>query len=157
MHSEYLRRLYLNNDLAEGRLEVAGKTIAPSDIRGPIFAVGAERDHVAPWKSVYKIRRLTDTDVTFALASGGHNGGIVSEPGRPHRHYRIRTHRHNDIHVGDDDWAAAAEPRDGSWWEAWAEWLSAASGTPVTAPGMGNAVADLDPLCDAPGTYVFQD
>ncbi len=91
MHSEYLRHLFLDNDLAEGRYKVGERPVALTDIRAPIFAVGTEKDHVAPWKSAYKIKLLTDTDVTFLLTSGGHNAGIVSEPGHPHRHYRVTT------------------------------------------------------------------
>ena len=93
MHSEYLRKLYLGNDLAEGRIDVDGRPVALSDIRAPVFAVGTERDHVAPWPSVFKIQALTRTDVTFVLTSRGHNAGIVSEPGHPRRSYRTGTKR----------------------------------------------------------------
>lgn len=152
MHSEYLRRLYLNNDLAEERLDVGGKPVALSDIRVPVFAVGTERDHVAPWKSAYKIQSMSDAEVTFALASGGHNGGIVSEPGHPRRHFRIHTTAEHAGHVGPDEWLKLAEQRDGSWWTAWAAWLDARSSAKVKTPA-----TKLSSVCAAPGTYVFQD
>jgi polyhydroxyalkanoate synthase len=79
MHSDYLRRLFLNNDLAEGRFIVTGKPVVLGDIRVPIFAVGTVSDHVAPWHSTYKIHLQTDTEVTYLLTTGGHNVGIVSE------------------------------------------------------------------------------
>ena len=75
MHSEYLRRLFLNNDLADGHLSVEGKPITLTDIRAPIFAVGTVGDHVAPWRSTYKINLQTESDVTYLLTSGGHNAG----------------------------------------------------------------------------------
>tara|TARA_R110000744_G_scaffold125730_3_gene231465 strand:- start:18584 stop:20437 length:1854 start_codon:yes stop_codon:yes gene_type:complete len=156
MHSEYLRKLYLDNDLAEGRFMIDGRPVALSDIREPIFAVGTVKDHVAPWPSVFKIQALTDTDVTFALTSGGHNAGIVSEPGHPRRSYRIGTKRALDRQLDPQTWMANSEPRDGSWWDAWMFWLDGHSGEPATPPAMGDPKAGYPPIADAPGTYVFQ-
>lgn len=158
MHAEYLRKLYLDNELAGGRFMVEGRPAALQNIRVPLFAVGTERDHVAPWRSVYKLHLLADTDLTFVLTGGGHNAGIVSEPGRPHRSFRIALRRHDDICLSPDEWVAAAEVREGSWWLAWAEWLAAHS-TPERVPapsGPGLAEAGYAPLGDAPGQYVLQ-
>jgi polyhydroxyalkanoate synthase len=84
MHSEYLRQLYLNNDLAAGRYKVHGEVVELSGITLPMFVLGTEADHVAPWKSVYKARGLTrSSDFTFVLTSAGHNGGIVCGPEIP--------------------------------------------------------------------------
>jgi hypothetical protein len=81
MHSEYLRKLFLHNDLAEGRYLIEGKPISLSDIHVPLFVVGTVRDHVAPWKSTYKINYQVEADGTYLLTSGGHNAGIVAPPG----------------------------------------------------------------------------
>ena len=157
MHAEYLRRLYLDNELASGRFLVDGRPAALQNIRVPIFAVGTERDHVAPWRSVHKIHLLTDVEVTFVLTSGGHNAGIVSEPGRPNRRFRITTRRHGDAWRGPDEWFAAAQVREGSWWTAWLEWLAARSSSEsVPAPAMGAPAKGYAPLADAPGAYVLQ-
>jgi polyhydroxyalkanoate synthase len=156
MHSEYLRKMFLNNDLAEGRYEVEGHAVALSDIAGPLFVVATESDHVAPWHSVHKIHLMADTEVTFVLTTGGHNAGIVSEPGHPHRSYRIATHIDHEGYLDPDSWAAAAERREGSWWPAWFEWLGRHSGAPVAPPNMGAPEQGLPPLGDAPGTYVKQ-
>jgi polyhydroxyalkanoate synthase len=156
MHSDYLRHLFLENALARGKFKVGGKPVALTDIRVPILAVGTTTDHVAPWKSVYKIRLLTDTEVTFVLTSGGHNAGIVSEPGRPRRSHQIATSRHADKYMDPDAWAAATPKREGSWWPAWQAWLAERSGAKAPPPATGNAKAGYAPLYDAPGTYVLQ-
>ncbi len=154
MHSEYLRRLFLDNDLSAGKFDVDGRAIALTDIRAPIFAVGTETDHVAPWRSAYKVQLLTDTDVTFVLTSGGHNAGIVSEPGHPRRYYRIKETRHGDPYLGPESWLEAATQHQGSWWPEWGDWLDARSTKPGAVPPMGNE--DYPPMSDAPGSYVLQ-
>lgn len=155
MHSEYLRRLFLDNDLAEGRLEVDGRPVALSDIRVPAFVVSTKTDHVAPWRSVYKFHFLSPAEITFVLTAGGHNAGIVSEPGHPGRSYLIQTRTGEDHYVGPDEWAAAAERREGSWWLAWEAWLEARSTTEQDSPATLGA-PDYPPLGPAPGTYVME-
>uniref|UniRef100_B0T0L9 Poly-beta-hydroxybutyrate polymerase domain protein n=1 Tax=Caulobacter sp. (strain K31) TaxID=366602 RepID=B0T0L9_CAUSK len=151
MHSQYLRALFLDDDLAEGRFQVDGRPVALEDIRSPVFAVGAERDHVAPWRSVFKIHLSVGAAVTFLLTSGGHNAGIVSEPGRPGRHWRRRTRPAGGRYVGPEAWLDLAEAGEGSWWPAWTQWLDERSGAPIEPEALHTA-ADLGP---APGTYVF--
>jgi polyhydroxyalkanoate synthase len=154
MHSEYLRQLFLNNDLAEGRYRVDGRPVVLTDIRLPVFAVGTETDHVAPWRSVFKLHLLLDTDVTFLLTSGGHNAGIVSAPIRSQRHYRLRCKSEADHYLDPDTWWNETPVQEGSWWPAWVQWLVHRSGTPVPARGPGGS--KFLPLADAPGTYVLE-
>lgn len=158
MHSEYLRSLFHENRLSRGRFAVDGKTLALRDIRVPVFALGATRDHIAPWQSVYKITLITDTEVTFALASGGHNSAIVNPVnGHPRARYQIMTQNRQDPYLGPERWTAAAPPKKGSWWPEWQDWLAARSTKQkVAARTPGAADRGYPPICDAPGTYVFQ-
>ncbi len=155
MHSEYLRSLFLDNDLAEGRFLVDDRPITVHDIRVPVFAVGTERDHVAPWRSVFKFHFLADAEIAFVLTNGGHNAGILSEPGHEQRHFRIGLHRHGEHYVDPDSWLAANPYREGSWWPAWSAWLAQRSGTPVAAPSLGREHGEFAPLEEAPGGYVL--
>jgi polyhydroxyalkanoate synthase len=154
MHSEYLRQLFLDNDLAEGRYRVDGRPVALTDIRAPVFAVGTETDHVAPWRSVFKLHLLLDTDLTFLLTSGGHNAGIVSEPTRSDRRYRMRGKSERDPYLDPEAWVRETPALQGSWWPAWVRWLAERSGAPVPVPAAGGA--RLGPLANAPGTYVLE-
>ena len=157
MHSEYLRELFLNNDLAEGRFVVEGRPVALSDIHLPVFAVGTLRDHVAPWRSTYKVNLQLDADVTYLLTEGGHNAGIVSEPGRNGRSFQVMTKRAGDHYHDPDTFVEMAPRKEGSWWPEWVAWLSDHSGVPTRPPAMGAPDAGYPLLGDAPGTYVMQD
>jgi poly[(R)-3-hydroxyalkanoate] polymerase subunit PhaC len=154
MHSEYLRRLFLHNDLSEGRYLVDGKSVAMSDIRAPMFVVGTVRDHVAPWRSVYKIHYQVDADVTFLLTSGGHNAGVVAPPSEEGHSYQVKTKAEHEPYIGPDEWLKAAPNVEGSWWPEWTRWLTARSGEPCEPPRIGVAGSDGQSLLDAPGDYV---
>jgi len=154
MHSEYLRKLFLDNDLAEGRFIAGGEPVALADIRLPVFAIGTEHDHVAPWRSTYKINLQVAGDVTYLLAAGGHNAGIVSEPGHDHRYFQVATKAANTRYLDPQRFLAEAPRTDGSWWPQWTAWLNAHSGAAVSPPSMG--LPGQPPLGDAPGTYVLQ-
>jgi polyhydroxyalkanoate synthase len=154
MHIEYLRHLYLQNELAEGRFVAGDMPVALDDLHLPIFLVGTERDHIAPWHSVFKLHLLNDGDITFVLTSGGHNAGIVSEPGHPHRHFRIHTRAAGGHTRGPDEWQRDTPPQDGSWWAEWNKWLGAHSTKTIAPPAMG--APGFKPICDAPGTYVLE-
>jgi polyhydroxyalkanoate synthase len=154
MHSEYLRKLFLRNDLAEGRYAVDGKPIALSDVHTPMFVVGTVRDHVAPWKSVYKIHYQVDADVTFLLTSGGHNAGVVAPPGEQGHSYQVKIKPTDAPYLGPDEWLKAAPMVEGSWWPEWTNWLAAQSGERIAPPSMGSVGVGDKALPDAPGDYV---
>ncbi len=156
MHSEYLRKLFLENQLAQGKFEVDGEPVSLADISQPIFSVSTTHDHVAPWHSVYKLHLLADTDLTFVLANRGHNGGIVSEPGHKGRRYQIRKSAEAAKYIPPDKWREDTPVVEGSWWPALVDWLAERSGEKVSPPSMGAPESGYTPTQDAPGTYVYQ-
>ncbi len=112
MHSEYLRHLFLNNDLAEGRYR--GRRQGRRADRHP--RAHLRRRHRRATTSrrgapAYKIHLLADTEVTFLLTTGGHNAGIVSEPGHDGRSYQVMTKNSVDRYVDPDAWAGKRRAR----------------------------------------------
>jgi polyhydroxyalkanoate synthase len=157
MHSQYLRGLFLHNDLAAGRFRVGGRPVALSDLDRPIFCLGTETDHVAPWPSVFKLHLLTDAEITFALTTGGHNAGVVNPPGLTRHSHRLHTRRRDDKYLEPETWLAQAVQHPGSWWPQWQRWLARHSSPRRAAPpAMGAPERGCAPLCDAPGSYVLE-
>jgi polyhydroxyalkanoate synthase subunit PhaC len=156
MHSEYLHRLFLDNDLAEGHFVAGAAPIALSDIHTPIFAVATVQDHVAPWRSVHKIHLLTDTEVTFVLTTGGHNAGIISEIGHKGRSYQVMTRPADGHYMDPDAWQATAPRTDGSWWPAWTAWLDRRSSAFIDAERFDDPARAAASFGPSPGTYVLQ-
>jgi polyhydroxyalkanoate synthase len=137
--------------LANGHFKLDGQTLSLRHIRIPTFVVGTVKDHVSPWRSVYKLHGLVSGPVTFALTNGGHNAGIISEPGHHGRHFQLMTTSVNQPRLSADDWLAAALPHEGSWWNHWSHWM--------VEHGSGRELAARVPshstkLGKAPGHYV---
>jgi polyhydroxyalkanoate synthase len=151
MQSEYLRRLFLDNDLFAGRYRVDGRPLALGDIRVPSFVVATEADHVAPWRSVYKLNLAVNSDMTFLLTSGGHNAGICSEPGHPRRHFRSSLLPNSENYIDPDRWCQHTPEQAGSWWPCWADWLAQGQAQRPAVPVKSD---DID-LPAAPGEYVL--
>jgi polyhydroxyalkanoate synthase len=100
---------------------------------------------------VHRIHLLANCDVTFTLTNGGHNAGIVSEPGHKGRHYYISERHPGDCYLDADAWLEQARAEQGSWWLAWSDWLTRESrGPEVPARAVGPSLAK------APGTYVLE-
>jgi polyhydroxyalkanoate synthase subunit PhaC len=164
MHSQYLRSLYLKNDFSEGRFKIDGTPIVLHDVHVPMFIVSTEWDHVSPWRSVYKIHLLTDSEITFLLSTGGHNVGVVNPPmaaeaaSQSARHpisYRTGVRLVDGVYADSDTWLSHAERREGSWWPAFQEWLAMHSGEPIALVIIGGkGRARLAAIEDAPGSYV---
>ncbi len=154
MHTQYLRSLFLQNDLATGRFKVWGKPIALPDIDLPIFCVGTVTDHVAPWRSVYKLHLLTHAELTFALTTGGHNVGVVNPPSpESKRKFKMRTRPKGGDYLDPEAFQETVKDQPGSWWTAWESWLCEKSSGKVAPPKSGGGA--FPPVGDAPGKYVF--
>jgi polyhydroxyalkanoate synthase len=105
---------------------------------------------------VFKIHLLADTEVTFLLATGGHNSGIVSAPGKAASGFRVLTKAAEDRYLDPDTWLTMAPRTEGSWWTTWVSWLAERSEPATAAPPLGAPNAGYPPLGDAPGSYVKQ-
>lgn len=152
MHSDYLRQLFMENSFTHGELSVDGEFVAVKDIRVPVFALGAERDHIAPWRSVYRIGLHGTAETTFVLTGGGHNTSVVSPPGKDGAYYYTGPRIGETSYLEPDAWLTLASRQSGSWWPEWLGWLKEKTAPdPPVAPPMPPAS-----LGAAPGVYVHE-
>jgi polyhydroxyalkanoate synthase len=155
MHSFYLRRMYLHNDLMKrDALTIAGESIDLDRITQPLYAVSAEDDHIVPWRQSYRIRKHINVKapVRFVLSTSGHIFGIINPPVKPSKRSFWVAEPERNEHF--EHWFGRAEKRPGSWWEDWLVWLSPRCGPMVAPPDVNDkAYPDLGP---APGGYVFE-
>lgn len=150
-HSFYIRNTYLENNLVEpGKVELDGVPIDLGRIKQDIYAVGAEKDHIVPWKSAWSISQLAGGNTRFVLGHSGHIAGIINHPGKEKGSFW--TNDAAEKANTPEEWLEATEKHDGSWWTDWAKWLEKRSGEKTEPPKMGSE--KHPPIEDAPGSYV---
>ncbi len=147
MHTFYLHHLYLQNELAQGEMELAGQQLSLSDVKNDTYVVGAINDHIVPWHASYETTRLLGGSVRYVLSSGGHIAGIVNPPG-PKAWYQASAR----TPASADEWHESATRHNGSWWEDWTQWSQKRAGDLVKPPPMGSE--RYPALADAPGSYI---
>jgi polyhydroxyalkanoate synthase len=148
MHSFYLRRMYQENDLIKGRIELDGVKIDLKRVKLPAYFLSTREDHIAPWKSTYRATQVFGGPMRFVLAASGHIAGVVNPPESGKYSHWTNT----ELPPDPNDWLAGATELAGSWWPDWHRWVSALDKTQVPArtPGEGK----LPVIEDAPGAYV---
>jgi polyhydroxyalkanoate synthase subunit PhaC len=151
MHTEYLRRLYLENRLAKGELELAGERLELSRVSQDSYFVSAERDHIALWKAVYAGATLMGGTVRFALSNSGHIAGVVNPPNPKSKHWVASA---ATLPEDPESWREQASEVAASWWLDWTPWIAKRAGEQRTPPPMGSTMHP--PLESAPGSYVLE-
>jgi polyhydroxyalkanoate synthase len=147
-HSFYLRNCYLENNLTQGRMELAGRKLKLSDVKIPIYNLATREDHIAPARSVFVGSGHFGGEVEYVMAGSGHIAGVVNPPSLgKYQHWT------GGKPVGDfQEWVAKATENPGSWWPHWQAWIEKQDDTRVPARKVGGR--KMKPLADAPGDYV---
>ena len=145
-----LLRIAQHNLIATpGGLTLLGTPVDLSKVGVDAYVIGAQSDHLVPWRAAYRTAGLLGGESTFVLCGGGHIQHLVNPPGSPKARYRVGP----VAGAGPDAWLAGAAGHEDSWWGHWARWVRERSDTRRRAPAApGNGV--YPPLDAAPGAYV---
>ncbi len=151
MHSQYLRWMYLHNDLVKpGKICLNNTPIEVTAIDTPTFFLSTEKDHIAPWKTTYTGFQLMKGPKRFVLGGSGHIAGIINSPNVTKYGYRTNPNAPSSA----EEWFEHSVAHNGSWWPEWIKWLKTYSGKSIPAPNFSQL--PFPPLMDAPGGYVLK-
>jgi|HubBroStandDraft_2_1064218.scaffolds.fasta_scaffold07735_3 polyhydroxyalkanoate synthase len=146
MHSQYLRACYLHNAIVKPNAFTIDDTpVDLGNILTPLYVLGAENDHIAPWRATYLTTQHVGGESKYVLTNSGHIAGIVNPPGgKKTWHYAKPRVQHGE---SADEWLETADRHNGSWWLDWAAWAQPHGGA-LRPP---YALPEGEP---APGRYV---
>jgi polyhydroxyalkanoate synthase subunit PhaC len=150
LHADFVDLAMENHLIRPGELTVLGIPVDLSQVDVDSYLVAGIADHITPWQNCYRSTQLLGGESRFILSTSGHIAALVNPPGNPKASYQT-----NKENPGDpQQWLKTAHTEHGSWWPDALAWLGERCGADKAAPkklGGGG----LQPLADAPGTYVF--
>ena len=150
LHRDFLQ-LGVANALTEpGGATMLGSPVDLAAVDRDTYQVAGITDHICPWQSCYRSTQLLGGRPRFLLSTSGHVAAMVNPPGNDKARYQIAKECPED----PQEWLRRAETCHGSWWPDYASWLAERCGEEKAAPDeLGGG--GLTPICDAPGTYVY--
>ncbi|MFF0267589.1 PHA/PHB synthase family protein [Kribbella sp. NPDC004536] len=149
LHRGFVEQAMSNALTEPGAATMLGSPVDLSKVTTPSYVVAGITDHICPWQSCYRSTQLLGSDSRFVLSTAGHIASMVNPPGNPKATYQV-----NDSNPQEsDDWLRTASTEQGSWWVDYVGWLGSRSGRMKVAPKVLGG-AGLEPLEDAPGSYV---
>jgi polyhydroxyalkanoate synthase subunit PhaC len=150
LHRDFLRLGAANALVTPGGATMLGSPVDLGVADRDTYLVAGITDHICPWQSCYRSTQLLSGRQRFVLSTSGHVAAMVNPPDNPKARYQIAKECPED----PQEWLRRAETCHGSWWPDYADWLAERCGDEKAAPGeLGGG--GLKPICDAPGTYVY--
>jgi polyhydroxyalkanoate synthase subunit PhaC len=150
LHRDFLRLGAANALVSPGAATMLGSPVDLAAVDRDTYLVAGITDHICPWQSCYRSTQLLSGRQRFVLSTSGHVAAMVNPPGNAKASYQMAKECPED----PQEWLRRAETCHGSWWPDYAVWLAERCGEKKAAPGeLGGG--GLVPICDAPGTYVY--
>ena len=150
LHRDFLRLGAANALVTPGGATMLGSPVDLAAVDRDTYLVAGITDHICPWQSCYRSTQLLTGRQRFVLSTSGHVAAMVNPPDNAKASYQLAKECPDD----PQEWLRRAETCHGSWWPDYAEWLAERCGEQRAAPrelGGGG----LTPICEAPGTYVY--
>ena len=149
MHSQYLRACYLHNSIVTpNAFSIDDTPIDLGKIKTPLYVLGAEADHIAPWHATYRTTQLVGGETKYTLTNAGHIAGIVNPPGGKKTAYWTKASATKG--ESPSAWRESSSKHAESWWEDWAKWADPRGGEMVAPYALPEGEA-------APGRYVINE
>jgi poly(3-hydroxyalkanoate) synthetase len=151
LHRDFLELAVENVLTKPGQAQLLGSPVDLSAVKTDAYVLAGVADHLCDWESCYRTVHLLGGDTRFVLSTSGHVAAIVNPPGNPKANYQVSQQNPEE----PAEFVKTAQRADGTWWTDYVEWLRERCGPErpaLTELGGGG----LQPLSDAPGTYVLE-